>query len=557
MHDEEDHPLVGPPTEAARPSPPRGRCIATSLLGAAALLVCAGALAAAARSRGWLAGDVPSHAAGASFDATAALASDLREGVRYVPPGVDARAATCAPSGDAETPAPGRPTARIEQRALDARAARGLRAPPADPDSSACAVRMGTRAMLFVRNACLRDGTLFLRTSADRPPLSVWNASFGPADHPHVTRVQLAEWSTAEHAPPGPYHWVGGVWLALSPRFRFGTRNLFHALTESIHYLDAVARAARVAANETRALLVQPRDMLHDDVTGKLWALANGPRQAFHVARGVTVCFADLRMDVAHDGARAAEGGACSRAPMEQPRAASSEGVDLVGAARRALGLPPAPREVGGLWPRPRITVVHRLKTRRIANLGFLTAALKALGADVTVASFECVPIEVQLALVSNSSTLIGVHGAGLALGKFLPHDGAILELRSAPCATADRSSMRFRSRYRVLGAPRAATVPRAECPLWKAKASFDAVVDVEAVLGAVNSLDAIVGAQRGGSGSAGSGGEHGSGEHQRPVAAAPRALRRTGSGGGMSMAGRVSNQQQPRRQVLRALRRA
>jgi hypothetical protein len=129
-------------------------------------------------------------------------------------------------------------------------------------------------------------------------------------------------------------------------------------------------------------------------------------------------------------------------------------------------------------------------------NLGYLAEALRAAGHDVTVVALECMPIEAQLVVVANSSTLVGVHGAALGLGHALPHDALLIELRSAPCVEATHGgNFKMRRRYQLIPAPRNAVGPQLGCrpPPWRVNSrDVDAMVDVSAVLRAIRENDPI-----------------------------------------------------------------
>jgi capsular polysaccharide biosynthesis protein len=135
--------------------------------------------------------------------------------------------------------------------------------------------------------------------------------------------------------------------------------------------------------------------------------------------------------------------------------------------------------------------------SRVIRNLSFLVTSLQALGADVTVVAFECMCLAEQIAAVANSSTLIGAHGAGLSHGNALPDDAAIVELRSSPSnATSAFTSMGFRPRHAIGGAPRAVTILAANCSdhggPWASNSKAAVIADIDKVVDAVKRLDPI-----------------------------------------------------------------
>jgi hypothetical protein len=148
----------------------------------------------------------------------------------------------------------------------------------------------------------------------------------------------------------------------------------------------------------------------------------------------------------------------------------------------------------------PRVTIVHRLKDRRLLNLKYVGWVLRDCGFHVTVVSLECLPLEAQLAVISNSSTLLGVHGAGMTLGHALPRDALVIELRTAPCTEEARGiPYQMRSHNEIIGAPRVAVMPNGTCPPpWKYnRRGYDAVVDIDAVLRAIYLKDPIASQDR------------------------------------------------------------
>jgi len=113
----------------------------------------------------------------------------------------------------------------------------------------------------------------------------------------------------------------------------------------------------------------------------------------------------------------------------------------------------------------------------------------------VTIVSLECLPLEAQVAVVSNSSTLMGIHGAGLTLGHTLPEDALVLELRTGACTEEARGvPYQMRAAARIVPAPREAVMPTRACPPpWKYNTrERDGVADIAAILDAIYELDPV-----------------------------------------------------------------
>jgi len=321
---------------------------------------------------------------------------------------------------------------------------------------------------------------------------------------------------SSERQIPGPRIWLTGTWVVATPRSRFGSDNLFHAIQEEIGYLRNLLSCGRVAASRNNSYLLE-----HDypilggkkspNTLGRLWELAtDGGRSFFRIPssrKSTTFCFKHAHVESSGPATEAVA--TCTRlgasfSPgivMEWPDSwpagnASFRGFsEVVERARGRLGLVPTVGLAEGQWDRPRVTVVHRLKGRLILNLGYLTDALRDEGFDVTVVALECMPLEAQLALVSNSSTLLGVHGAGLTLGHTLPPDALVIELRTSPCTEEARGvPYQMRRQNRIIPAPAVAVMPNASCPPpWKYnRREYDAVVDLDAVLRTIYEKDPI-----------------------------------------------------------------
>ncbi|KAG8465814.1 hypothetical protein KFE25_005384 [Diacronema lutheri] len=447
-------------------------------------------------------------------------------GVRYVPTTDIASKRPACPS-DPRSPCP---VGLTEQAHLTHGARRG--AHDALPEFVACTV---SRGVLRARSACLHNGTLYLRThggSPERARTLVWRSGLVPWAIRGAMDTHVREWSGEWPAEAGRPRWHAGTWvLALPEDVRHTPNNMWHAwmmLRQLAQTLDAAqlagADAHVILARRTRSIGAPASPM------NVLWRLAlsdeREPRRARvflpPVERGAglpssvdAACFDDLVAEVGvHDGVEhepprdppSALDALCARQPLRRAgddpaRAAAGAGL-LSETVDRALGTVGQPRRVRRCadagWAQPRITVIQRLgMSRSIANVGYLVATLHVLGAHVTVVALECLCIAEQIAIVANSSTLIGAHGAGLGHGNALPDDAAVIELRASPCnATLRRTPMNFRPRHAIVGAPRVATVIGANCSRhdgpWAPNAKALVIADIDAIVRAVARLDPI-----------------------------------------------------------------
>ncbi|KAG8466224.1 hypothetical protein KFE25_001980 [Diacronema lutheri] len=379
--------------------------------------------------------------------------------------------------------------------------AHATRAPPSEAGS--CEVRDGVLAM---RHACLHDGTFYVRTAVGGERLAVRTPRWGPwgrggrAEPP----VHVQPWRDPAHGPPGARMWLRGTWLFAQPRLAFSPKNVYHALDE-LELLDGLARRADMRLRTLTAFvsLNHRPPLLNGTLLGALLALATEAPMAYHLPpepMPAALCFDAALLEVDQNvsalaAACGAAGAAVAGAAAPPPRAphGTHDGfVDIARSSYARLRMHGTPPRSASAFERTRVLIVNRLSSRTLVNLPYLAHALVRAGAHVTVAAFECLELVAQIALVSRASTLIGAHGAALSLGRFLPDDGAIVELRSAPCIEDDLSWMGFRSRFAVLGAPARATVSDLPCPLWRAKTGMPFVVDIIAVLGAVRALDRV-----------------------------------------------------------------
>lgn len=96
-----------------------------------------------------------------------------------------------------------------------------------------------------------------------------------------------------------------------------------------------------------------------------------------------------------------------------------------------------------------KITVIDRVTKRRLLHQDELMAALKdALPEhNIQLVDFATLPFRDQLATVRYSDVLVGVHGAGLTHGMFLPSGSAIVEFMPL-----DLEHRGFRNMARMLG---------------------------------------------------------------------------------------------------------
>lgn len=513
-----------------------------ALIGACALLFCGGSLLLARAL--WPVGGLWPE------DHPVVLTDSQILGVRFAPAGISVASTSCPPfSMDPNRTTrtnmvqlPLRRDTALMMRAVDQRSTE-----PSWCSVDFCAARPPSR-VVHLSNVCLHNDTLYAMSDRDAPRALLNSEWWGHPRDKHEFRRYLQEVASASRIPGSPL-WLEGSWVLVTPRFRFGGDNIFHAILEEIGWLMRAMSCGSIAAStEQRYLLEHGHAILGRSTLGRLWELGtDGARSFFRpqAAMATTFCFRHAHVESsgsadeavsacerlgrlalpaaagsAEGGARSGSGGNGSSRGGSAPsggshelaealppaargwpgwpaRNASFRGfAEIVERARTRLGiLPAAVGKVEGRWRTPRVTIVHRLRNRRILNLGYLTDSLRDEGFAVTVVSLECMPLEAQLALVSNSSTLLGVHGAGLTLGHALPFDALVIELRTAPCTEeAHGVPYQMRKRNAIIPAPRAAVLPRGGCPPpWKVNnREKDAVVDIQAVIDTILAKDPI-----------------------------------------------------------------
>lgn len=536
------------------------------LIGACACILCASTLLLAyalwPEGGRWRWPEGAATAGGLRPSESVRVTSALVSGVRFAPAGIDAASTACPPSFSRDPNHTTRAhTAHVPLR-RDAVAALRARAQKADGPSW-CAVdhcRGGPIVQVYhLSNVCLHKHTLYALSDRDAPPVLQHSGFWGPHLNKRFFSRYLREVSSERQIPGSPV-WLNGTWVLSTPRLRYGRGNIFHALVEDVRWLQNAMGCGSVAATrETRYLTEHGRSILGPTSLGRLWELATDGAGTYYRpgdALYKTYCFERAHVEssgqadgalaaCAHlsalarpaptsgesaggpagnwsgggsgsatggartDGRAGVGGAAAARAARGWPdwpagNASFNSLLHLPRRARSRLGITPANvgKIGGGAWSTPRVTIVHRLENRRILNLEYLSESLRDAGFDVTVVSLECMPLEAQLAVVSNSSTLLGVHGAGLTLGHALPLDALVLELRTAPCTEeAHGVPYQMRKRNQIIPAPRSAVQPRGSCepPPWKVNSRHKgAIVDIEAVLQAILRKDPVASSPRG-----------------------------------------------------------
>mmetsp|Transcript_18878 Transcript_18878/g.47038 ORF Transcript_18878/g.47038 Transcript_18878/m.47038 type:complete len:479 (+) Transcript_18878:1817-3253(+) len=437
-------------------------------------------------------------------------------GVRFAPAGVNLSSRACPPfSMD-----PDRATrARLDQRPLTAAVALAMQTALPLGNASWCSVSAcSTSAPLRIfhmTDVCVHNDDFFLLSDRDTEPVTLVDDWYASPKH-HKTYKRTIREVRSEAGIPGQQVWLKDSWMITSPKFRFGHGNIFHAILEEIGWLGRATTCGKIAtAPDMNYILLPRRHLLGRSPTGRLWEIAAEGASSYYMPKeqNHSICFRRLHFDTtlepvasAASEASCAHVGALHAKPPEWPGwPAAREKVfpgfdEIVSRARVRVGLAPEHGDIGGRYATPRVTVVHRLKNRRLLNIEYVAWILRDEGFHVTVVSLECLPLEAQLALVSNSSTLLGVHGAGMTLGHALPPDALVIELRTAPCTEEARGiPYQMRHHSRIIPAPAVAVMPNASCPPpWKYnKREYDAVVDIDAVLRTIYEKDPIAIASR------------------------------------------------------------
>jgi len=349
----------------------------------------------------------------------------VADGVRFCPAGLGYIARECPP-------APPRRRLPILQWPLQAHTAE-TRVPERLTGSSCATIECaGAAALTHMRDVCLRGSTVYLVSGVAGAPLPLTNASFGPRRSRHAT-LQLREVRSFAEIP-GPLVWLQHAWVLGANPVRYGVNNLFHSVTEDIEWLAKLARCGRLrVGGSSRLLLLHGKALLNNSTLGLLWDLASGGARAYHLQQGGedTFCFRLAHAETHGSPEQLRDvRAACARARAWDETAWEGWPADkrdvfkgfpsIVHAAFARLRLPEPPeRAADGKWARPRVTIVHRLRNRRLLNVRYLAVLLRDAGYDVTVGGFECLPMHEQIAIAANSSTLIGVHGAGLLTRSF------------------------------------------------------------------------------------------------------------------------------------------
>ncbi|KAG8467517.1 hypothetical protein KFE25_000833 [Diacronema lutheri] len=528
-HDEDDDGFDDEP-DAQRARWGRGQLLALGLTA----LVLAGALAAVTQPRAaWpRAGggahgapdagaadggeEDPPPATPADVDEPVRITSWMRQGIRFAPAGIDLASRECMPF----VMDPNRTVReRIEQQPLTAAAARALRTiEPHDEFSwctiSSCAPHTDPIRVFHLQDVCMHNDTLYVLSDRNAPPVVLVDDWWGSPRRPRRYSRFLQE-VHGEASVPGTPVWLGGSWTVVTPKFRFGHANIFHAILEEIGWLGRTTKCGAIATGvDHNILLTQRRHLLGRSSTGRLWEIAANGGHTYYLPMDASTAFCFRRLHFESNtplapadpsGAACAHVGALHTRPPVWPRwpagEASFGGFDqIVHAARARVGLDADNGPVAAKWRTPRVTIVHRLKNRRLLNIEYVAWVLRDTGFDVTVVSLECMPLEAQLAVVSNSSTLLGVHGAGLTLGHALPPDALVIELRSAPCTEEARGiPYQMRPRNAIIPAPAVAVMPNASCPPpWKYnRRDYDVVVDIAAVLRTIFDKDPVASARQ------------------------------------------------------------
>ena len=89
----------------------------------------------------------------------------------------------------------------------------------------------------------------------------------------------------------------------------------------------------------------------------------------------------------------------------------------------------------------PSITIINRAKIRQIENLQQILKAIRARGWDVRNVRLECLSMDEQMRIMTNTTTLIGYHGAGLAWSRMLPLHAATIQVHGLPCLSVNEKS--------------------------------------------------------------------------------------------------------------------
>jgi len=440
----------------------------------------------------------------------------IEGGVRFTPDGVDYKSTTC-PAFDMDPDAATRD--RIEIKQLQRAVALGLPTWRQERKQSWCSIsrchdpkrerKAPPNSVLHVQDVCLKGETLYLLSDRDAEPALITQDWWGPPTSKKHYKLLFKEVTSFDAL--GKALWLGEEWLAGVPKFRFGQRNIFHVILEEMGWLGRLTRCGKVSTGpETNHLLLQHRPLLGFHPAGRMWEVAARGGRSWFIPedhKEEVFCFHHLHLEVStHGEAQDAALAACehvSRLAGESPPAwpgwpageATFRGFpDVVRTARARVGIEP---ELGKAerWDKPRVTVVHRLANRKLLNVAYVGLMLRDAGMDVTIVALECMPLEAQIAVVSNSSTLLGVHGAGMTFGHALPSDALVIELRSGPCTEEARGiPYQMRPRNQIVPSPRVAVMPNGTCPPpWKYNSrAFDVVVDIDAVLRVIRKKDPI-----------------------------------------------------------------
>ena len=251
---------------------------------------------------------------------------------------------------------------------------------------------------------------------------------------------------------------------AILPWFRlnYDANNLYHAIDELgpvVGFVRMIEDHINKCAATGAVVFRQGLERMHDSLEMRLFKAGAGVINAYKLERSernIVHCFRGAWLPVKVPGLKPPD----PDVPYTITEPAPLEATNWRSSWQKALGLEARKPNSTIVWDYcnspasvPQITIIQRQNTRRILNLDYVVVAFKKRGWHVTVAHLEELSVTEQFLMMQNTTTLIGVHGAGLAWARLLPSEAAEIQVIGLPCSLESPSKQNFVSakRYRIL----------------------------------------------------------------------------------------------------------
>ena len=314
-------------------------------------------------------------------------------------------------------------------------------------------------SILWLQNVCLRQDahTTFYAPGVIRQE-RVSGGSWGPWPKTKAGYIEgvanLSHAFTADSTASLEARWHPEH--AILPWFgmKYDANNLYHAIEDvwpAVQFVEMVSEYLAKCDVKTRVLLRQYYGKMPRSLEWRLFKSATGTSEGFAVEttkKNVVHCFRGAWMPAGIPSGYTAEDPNPIRNVDWKSRWRAN--VELLGNLSNTTMLDncAAPAAV------PRITVIQRLRTRRIFNLDYIVLAMRKRGWEVRVVNLEDFSVTDQYLIMQNTTTLIAYHGAGLAWARVLPRHAAEIQVIGLPCSIEPRESGQMwvpKHRYRLV----------------------------------------------------------------------------------------------------------